>query len=38
MNFIVPGLFLTEQNKALLTNADGSLNERGHLGIQNTAF
>ncbi|WP_310595176.1 SDR family oxidoreductase [Flavobacterium sp.] len=38
MNSIAPGFFLTEQNKTLLTNTDGSLTERGHLVIQNTPF
>ena len=32
------GLILTEQNKTLLTNTDGSLTERGQLVIQNTPF
>lgn len=38
MNSIVPGFFLTEQNRTLLTNEDGSLTERGNLIIQNTPF
>lgn len=38
MNSIAPGFFLTEQNKILLTNTDGSLTERGQLVIQNTPF
>ncbi|MEO7977956.1 SDR family oxidoreductase [Flavobacterium sp.] len=38
MNSIVPGFFLTEQNRKLLTNEDGSLTERGNLIIQNTPF
>lgn len=38
MNSIAPGFFLTEQNKTLLTNTDGSLKERGNLVIQNTPF
>jgi NAD(P)-dependent dehydrogenase (short-subunit alcohol dehydrogenase family) len=38
MNSVVPGFFLTEQNRTLLTNADGSLTERGNLIIQNTPF
>ena len=33
MNSIVPGFFLTEQNRTLLTNPDGSLTERGNLII-----
>jgi len=38
INSIVPGFFLTEQNRTLLTNEDGSLTERGNLIIQNTPF
>lgn len=38
MNSIAPGFFLTEQNKTLLTNTDGSLTERGNLIIQNTPY
>ena len=38
MNSIAPGFFLTEQNKTLLTNTDGSLTERGQLVIQNNPF
>ena len=38
MNSIAPGFFLTEQNRTLLTNTDGSLTERGQLVIQNTPF
>jgi NAD(P)-dependent dehydrogenase (short-subunit alcohol dehydrogenase family) len=38
INSIVPGFFLTEQNRTLLTNTDGSLTERGNLIIQNTPF
>lgn len=38
MNSIAPGFFLTEQNRALLTNTDGSLTERGNLVIQNTPY
>lgn len=38
MNSIVPGFFLTEQNRTLLTNTDGSLTERGNLIIENTPF
>lgn len=38
MNAIAPGFFLTEQNRALLTNADGSYTERGHLVIKQTPF
>lgn len=38
MNSIAPGFFLTEQNRTLLTNTDGSLTERGNLVIQKTPF
>ncbi|MBL7737844.1 MAG: SDR family oxidoreductase [Chitinophagaceae bacterium] len=38
MNAIVPGFFLTEQNKMLLTDGQGNLTERGHLIISNTPF
>ncbi|MEO6134662.1 MAG: SDR family oxidoreductase, partial [Ginsengibacter sp.] len=38
MNAIAPGFFLTEQNKNLLTNPDGSLTERSNLILQNTPF
>ena len=38
MNSIVPGFFLTEQNRTLLTNPDGSLTERGNLIIANTPY
>lgn len=38
MNAIAPGFFLTEQNKTLLTNSDGTLTERGNLVIQNTPY
>lgn len=38
MNSIAPGFFLTEQNKTLLTNPDGSLTERGNLVVKNTPF
>ena len=38
MNALAPGFFLTEQNKALLTNPDGSFTERGSLVIQQTPF
>jgi NAD(P)-dependent dehydrogenase (short-subunit alcohol dehydrogenase family) len=36
MNAIVPGFFLTEQNKNLLTNPDGSFTKRGNDVITNT--
>jgi NAD(P)-dependent dehydrogenase (short-subunit alcohol dehydrogenase family) len=38
MNALMPGFFLTEQNRTLLTNSDGSLTDRGNLIIQNTPF
>ena len=38
MNSIMPGFFLTEQNRALLTNPDGSLTARGNLIINQTPF
>jgi NAD(P)-dependent dehydrogenase (short-subunit alcohol dehydrogenase family) len=38
MNAIAPGFFLTEQNRALLTNPDGSYTERGGLVISQTPF
>lgn len=38
MNAIAPGFFLTEQNRALLTNPDGSFTERGQLVIQHTPY
>ena len=36
MNAIMPGFFLTEQNRTLLTNKDGSLTERGVKVISQT--
>ncbi len=38
VNAIAPGFFLTEQNRALLTQPDGSLTARGDLIIKNTPF
>ncbi|MCC3159780.1 SDR family oxidoreductase [Hymenobacter sp. 15J16-1T3B] len=38
MNALAPGFFLTEQNRALLTNADGSFTERGAKVIRQTPF
>jgi NAD(P)-dependent dehydrogenase (short-subunit alcohol dehydrogenase family) len=38
VNAIAPGFFLTEQNRTLLTNPDGSLTERGNLIIKGTPF
>lgn len=36
MNAIMPGFFLTEQNRTLLTKADGSFTDRGQKVIANT--
>ena len=36
VNAIAPGFFLTDQNRALLTNADGSLTARGETIISQT--
>jgi len=36
VNAIAPGFFIGNQNRALLTNEDGSLTERGHTIIKNT--
>jgi len=36
VNAIAPGFFLTDQNRALLTNADGSLTARGKTIIAHT--
>lgn len=36
VNAIAPGFFLTEQNRSLLTNSDGSLTERSHKIISHT--
>jgi len=38
MNAIMPGFFLTEQNRSLLTNNDGSYTDRGKLIVQHTPF
>ncbi|CAM3999467.1 SDR family oxidoreductase [Mucilaginibacter galii] len=38
MNAIAPGFFLTEQNRTLLTQPDGSYTERGNLVVKNTPF
>jgi NAD(P)-dependent dehydrogenase (short-subunit alcohol dehydrogenase family) len=38
MNAIAPGFFLTEQNRTLLTQPDGSYTERGNLVLKNTPF
>ena len=36
VNAIAPGFFITEQNRALLTETDGSFTERGQKVINNT--
>jgi len=36
VNAIAPGFFLTDQNRSLLTNADGSLTVRGNTIIEHT--
>lgn len=38
VNAISPGFFLTEQNKSILTNEDGSLKERGKTILSITPF
>ena len=38
VNAIAPGFFLTEQNRLLLTNEDGSLTQRGADVIRQTPF
>ena len=38
MNSIMPGFFLTEQNRSLLTEPDGSFTERGNTIIRQTPF
>ncbi|MDB5232714.1 MAG: 3-oxoacyl-(acyl-carrier-protein) reductase [Chitinophagaceae bacterium] len=38
MNAIVPGFFITEQNRTLLTQPDGSLTARGNLVVNKTPF
>ena len=38
MNAIAPGFFLTEQNRTLLTQPDGSYTERGNLVLKKTPF
>ncbi|MDQ1089874.1 SDR family oxidoreductase [Siphonobacter sp. SORGH_AS_1065] len=38
MNAIAPGFFLTEQNRRLLTNEDGSYTERGNLVLKQTPY
>lgn len=38
VNAIAPGFFITEQNRRLLTNEDGSFTPRGQAAINNTPF
>jgi NAD(P)-dependent dehydrogenase (short-subunit alcohol dehydrogenase family) len=38
VNAIAPGFFITEQNKRLLTNEDGSFTPRGQAAINHTPF
>jgi NAD(P)-dependent dehydrogenase (short-subunit alcohol dehydrogenase family) len=38
MNAIAPGFFLTEQNKTLLTNGNGTMTERGEAGNKKHTF
>lgn len=38
MNALVPGFFLTEQNRTLLTNSDGTYTSRGESVIRHTPF
>ncbi|HEY9534710.1 MAG TPA: SDR family oxidoreductase [Mucilaginibacter sp.] len=38
MNAIAPGFFLTEQNRALLTQPNGSYTDRGNLVLKQTPF
>lgn len=38
VNALVPGFFLTNQNRALLTNPDGSLTPRSHTILAHTPF
>jgi len=38
VNAIAPGYFLTEQNRTLLTNPDGSYTARGNAAIKQTPF
>ena len=38
MNAIAPGFFITEQNRTLLTNGNGTMTERGKLVLKNTPF
>jgi len=38
VNAMAPGFFITEQNRTLLTNPDGSLTSRGNTIIEHTPF
>lgn len=38
VNAIAPGFFITEQNRKLLTNEDGTFTPRGEAAIRNTPF
>lgn len=38
VNAVAPGFFLTDQNRTLLTNADGSFTDRGNTIIAHTPF
>jgi NAD(P)-dependent dehydrogenase (short-subunit alcohol dehydrogenase family) len=38
VNALLPGFFIGDQNRRLLTNPDGSFTDRGKLIIQNTPF
>lgn len=38
VNAVAPGFFLSEQNRTLLTNPDGSLTGRGHDIVKSTPF
>lgn len=38
VNAIAPGVFLTEQNRSLLTNEDGSFTARAHQFLNNTPY
>ncbi len=38
MNALVPGFFIAEQNRSLLTNEDGSYTDRGDKVIRNTPY
>lgn len=38
VNAIAPGFFITEQNRTLLTNEDGTFTARGQSAIDNTPF